>query len=158
MLRAASRVARSAWPARQQLVRLSTAPPPSGAGRATTPTPTPDDRPDEETVKRLAVQAKQSEQMWNLLVPERNIDWRGVVGLVALIIGLHTYNSYNRGQRTVDSMPPGAKEKLPNGSWLMTDGSIRQIEHTPTKVKAQAKAEDSPLMLDKLVAAITPKS
>jgi hypothetical protein len=120
--------------------------------------PTPDDRPDEATVKRLAAQAKQSEQMWNLLVPERNIDWRGVVGLVVLIIGLHTYNSYNRGERTVDSMPPGAKEKLPSGAWLMKDGSIRQIEHTPTKVKAQAKLEDSPLMLDKVIAAIKPKS
>ena len=111
-----------------------------------------EDRPDEATVKRLSEQARQSERMWNLLVPERNIDYRGVVGLVAIIIGLHTYNSYARSQRKVDSLPDGASERLPNGAYLMKDGSIQQIaDHVPTKV-ASGPATESPMLLDKMLA------
>lgn len=116
-----------------------------------------DDRPDEQTVKRLSEQAKQSERMWNLLVPERNIDYRGIVGLVALIVGLHTYNSYTRSQRTVDSLPPGAKEQLSNGAFLMKDGSIQFLDHVPTPTKVAAGDKDeSPMLLDKFLARLKP--
>lgn len=135
------------------VARLSSPATPPEAKR---PTPysniKPEDRPDEETVKRLSEQAKQSERMWNFLVPERNIDYRGVVGLVAIILALHTYNSYNRRDKVVDSLPPGAKEQLANGSYLMKDGSIRQIDFTPTPTRAPAKLEESTMMLDKFFA------
>ncbi|KAJ1638880.1 hypothetical protein T492DRAFT_941495 [Pavlovales sp. CCMP2436] len=110
------------------------------------------DRPDEETVKRLAEGAKQQEAMWNTLVPERNIEVRGVIGLVALILALHTYNSYNRGHKVVDSLPPGAKKLLPNGSYLMLDGSIRQIEFTPTPKWQAVETGESPMLIDKFAA------
>ncbi|KAG8468660.1 hypothetical protein KFE25_013743 [Diacronema lutheri] len=110
------------------------------------------DRPDEETVKRLAEQSRNSERLWNFFVPERNIEWRGVVGLVALILVLHTYNSYNRREKVVDSLPPGAQEQLANGAYLMVDGSIQQIEFTPQPTTAPTKPGESPMMLDKFLA------
>jgi hypothetical protein len=143
------------------MTRLSTqgtSPGPGGAGadKGAPKVPAHGDRPDEETVKRLAQQAKQADQMWNLLVPERNIDYRGVVGLIVLILALHTYNSYNRAERVVDSLPHGAKKQLQNGSYLMHDGSIQQIEHTATLVKAPGSIEDSPMILDKIAARLKP--
>lgn len=139
--------------ARGATARLSSsAAPPEGKRPAPYSQVKPEDRPDEETVKRLSEQARQSERMWNFLVPERNIDFRGVVGLVALILALHTYNSYNRPDTVVDSLPPGAKEHLSNGSYLMKDGSIQQLAFTPTPTAKPARPEESTMMLDKFFA------
>ena len=107
-------------------------------------------------MKRLAEQSRQAEQMWNLLVPERNIGYTGVIGLVALIIALHTYNSYNAQHKIVDSLPAGAKERLPNGSYLMKDGSIQALEHTPSPTKVAVGIGESTLMLDRILARFKP--
>lgn len=107
---------------------------------------------DEETVRRLAEENRRAEQMWNTLVPERQIDKRGVGLLIVAIIALHTYNRYNmQREAEVDSLPEGAKEQLPNGSYLMKDGSIQQIDHTPTKMTVVETPKESTLMLDKMI-------
>ena len=46
---------------------------------------------DETTVKRLAEQAKMEEKVWDVLVPERNLNVLGCGLLVAAIFGANYY-------------------------------------------------------------------
>lgn len=55
------------------------------------PRKAPHDGPDEETVKRLAEQARVEQKMWDFLVPERNLNMFGCTLLVGAILGLNYY-------------------------------------------------------------------
>lgn len=91
----------------------------------------PDARPDAETVKRLAENAKLQQAVWNVWVPEAGIRFgdRKFWILLSIVGTLHMINTYRDSQRAIEpDMPPGALRRLPGGKLLMEDGSTQKEE------------------------------
>ena len=144
---------RRAVPATTRLTRSLCAPPPRPP-----PVGRPGDvRPDAETVKNLAENAKLQQRMWDTFVPEGGIKFgdRKFWGLLFLVLGLHGYNTWNEEAEKAapePGLPRGAVRRLPDGRMLMEDGSITERDPSDTRAhtlhQMKEKGEDE-LVLDK---------
>lgn len=82
----------------------------------------------------MAESARFQQRMWSTFVPEQGIRFgdKRFFGLVALIAALHAYNNYLDAQKQLDeSLPADSLRRLPEGSLLMSDGSIGKEEGGP---------------------------